>query len=358
MAHKREADGRQQTRGHAGPTGGTVVEGESPKSEDRGRRPSEDIIKAVSGLLSAKKTAFNRPSTQFQFTLPAVSRSLGEVSQRLKAPPSPRADFELPRTSLDAPPMRLPDGGPVEGHGSVEPASVEMSGIEPPAGPDASPMVGANGGSTSTVRDFPPPISAVAKPFDPMPGISPSQGDRNPRHRESGAAEGIVPQSDSIRAGAKVEHPAFSAPSRTLAVDLPQESEGASRTSESQHSIDVPDLGPSASGSGTTLDRPHTMAGRIESPMSFIRNPLSADLRNRSMASPALPESRGNPSSHGGGMGISADQNAFGSTTSPQGGSSIDLSKTNELLQQLVDAVRKQRGSSLPIGGPSVSSDR
>jgi hypothetical protein len=45
-------------------------------------------------------------------------------------------------------------------------------------------------------------------------------------------------------------------------------------------------------------------------------------------------------------------------TTSPQDGVSIDLSKTNELLQQLIDAVRKQRGSSLPIGGPSVYPDR
>jgi hypothetical protein len=49
---------------------------------------------------------------------------------------------------------------------------------------------------------------------------------------------------------------------------------------------------------------------------------------------------------------------SIGSAAIPPGGGTLDLSKTNELLRQLVDAVKKQRDASLPVGGQSVYPDR
>ena len=43
-----------------------------------------------------------------------------------------------------------------------------------------------------------------------------------------------------------------------------------------------------------------------------------------------------------------------GGASMPQGGGTVDLSKTNELLRQLVDVVKKQGDVSLPVGGQSV----
>ena len=362
MADMQESDGRQRSRGNTGPTGTgrTVIKGESPILADSGRHASEDAIKAVSGLLSAKKTAFNRPSNSAQITLPDVSGSMGDIARRLKTPPSPRANFDLPRTSLDAPPVKLPDGGPVDGPRSDGLSPGEVSRIEPSGGAHSSPIVGANGISTPAVRDVSPPISAAAKPSESIQGVHPSWGGDNPRRRESGVADGIASQLDSIRVGPlepPVDRSSSSASSRAVAVDLPREPGGASTATDSRHPVEAPGLGSRHSGSGETADLPHNSARHADSSMSFIRNPLSADLRNFSMASPVLPERNGGPSDHGG-MGISSNQNAFGAAATQQGGSSIDLSKTNELLQQLVDAVRKQRASSLPVGGPSFYPDR
>jgi hypothetical protein len=54
------------------------------------------------------------------------------------------------------------------------------------------------------------------------------------------------------------------------------------------------------------------------------------------------------------GAGVGSAQPSFGGSAMPQGGGTIDLSKTNELLRQLVDAVKQQRDGSLPVGGQSV----
>ena len=51
----------------------------------------------------------------------------------------------------------------------------------------------------------------------------------------------------------------------------------------------------------------------------------------------------------------------LGGGAGASGGAGLDLSRTNDLLQQLLDAVRKPAtggGTSLPTGGPSVSADR
>jgi hypothetical protein len=94
-----------------------------------------------------------------------------------------------------------------------------------------------------------------------------------------------------------------------------------------------------------------------EASNNFVRNPLSTELRDFSLSGPAYP-GQGGPASDQSGIGNGSGDPASGGASSPQSGPSGDLSRTNELLQQLIDAVRKQRGSSLPTGGPSVYPDR
>ena len=91
--------------------------------------------------------------------------------------------------------------------------------------------------------------------------------------------------------------------------------------------------------------------------MSFVRNPLSTGFRDLSPSGPG-PRDQGGPAPDRGGIGSDSVDAAPGGSASPPGGSTVDLSRTNELLQQLIDAVRKQRGSSLPPGGPPVYPDR
>ena len=74
------------------------------------------------------------------------------------------------------------------------------------------------------------------------------------------------------------------------------------------------------------------------------------------MASPVTSEgSEGSSSLPEFGRG--REEEGFGGA-SARGVESADLSKTNELLQQLLDAVRSQRDSALPVGGPAVYSCR
>ncbi len=89
----------------------------------------------------------------------------------------------------------------------------------------------------------------------------------------------------------------------------------------------------------------------------MVRNPLSADPGRFALAGPT-PSSQDGPASIQRGIGASQADPAPGSSGSSQGGFSADLTRTNELLQQLIDVVRKQRGSSLPSGGPSVYPER
>jgi hypothetical protein len=68
--------------------------------------------------------------------------------------------------------------------------------------------------------------------------------------------------------------------------------------------------------------------------------------------------STGSGNSAGSGTASSAFPEFVSHSGSSASTGSLDLSKTNELLQQLLDAVRKQRGASLPPGGLPVYPDR
>lgn len=95
------------------------VEG-SQEPADRGNLTLESAIQVVSRLLSIKKSTLDRPATPAPMTWPEVSRSANELLQRLKATPGGRANFALSRETLDAPPLKLPDGGEFDGSRRVE----------------------------------------------------------------------------------------------------------------------------------------------------------------------------------------------------------------------------------------------
>jgi hypothetical protein len=88
-----------------------------------------------------------------------------------------------------------------------------------------------------------------------------------------------------------------------------------------------------------------------------VRNPRSDDLRNDSWSMSGGSD-KGSVDLGSGSLESGPTEASSGFSASASEGGSIDLSKTNELLQQLVDAVRKQQSSSLPIGGPLVYADR
>jgi hypothetical protein len=92
--------------------------------------------------------------------------------------------------------------------------------------------------------------------------------------------------------------------------------------------------------------------------MNFVRNPRSADMRNFAMMSSSAGPETGKSGLDLGALGIGPAEVSGGVSSSGSEAGAGDLSKTNELLQELVDAVRKQRSSSLPVGGPLVYADR
>ncbi len=371
MSYEIESGSSKRNGGKASRTGDAHSEGGLYGVPGRARPPLEDKAKAVSALLASKRAAFDRPSERPRISLPDISRSPGEVSRRLNARTGSQAKLELPRTSLDAPPVRLPEDGPVADRTRVDAPSSEMPGIAPQrSSPETSPV--GDGVGSPAVGDRPQSMPASAKSnagaASPStlisaranassPGFSQPGLVNDPRQRPTGTGDGIDPRPGPIRGGAAVEAPSSLVSSRTVNVDLPREPDGASHSSGPQRSTDEPGNGAGRVGHGMMGDRPQAVDRRSESSTIFVRNPLSADLRNASMASPDFPESGGGQAGQGG-PGKGPDQNVLTAMTASQGGPSIDLSKTNELLQQLIDAVRKQRPSSLPIGGPSAYPDR
>jgi len=190
-------------------------------------------------------------------------------------------------------------------------------------------------------------------------GFQDLDGTGEPRARPD---EGYVGQPDQIRVGEvgvssareSVELSTNVAP--VSAVGRPQSGEGV-KTRQPRRIPAIPDALATVAHAGPTADQQSSSSIHGEASMNFVRNPLSTDVTDYSLSGPEFP-GQGGTTSDQGGMGHVSGNLASGGATAPQGGTSGDLSRTNELLQQLIDAVRKQRGSSLPPGGPSVYPDR
>jgi hypothetical protein len=388
MSDQREPFGRRRKLGDppSRRTESTTTEGDFSSSPDLGPGAKDLAIKAVSGLLSSNKDALARPSSQPPFPMADLSGSLGELARRLKKPEDLRAKIEMPGISLDHPYVKFPD--PVEKERSMaveaapdqpspagtasgsHPAAQAVSGPDSPTvsrevspshvGTTIEPDRGVSQGSHSPKDDdvsdsrLPVPISHS---IEREASIEPSgQGDHSIA-RVARMVDGAAPRADSGRVnnGERTARQSETvAISGTSAVDRLREPDSPKDSGPPRPSEEIGSSGPSPAIRGG--DRTDS-ARSLDSSASSVRNPLSADLRNFSMANLAGPDNGGTASGLGD-AGASQAEPSVGSSPSMSEGGAIDLSRTNELLQQLVDAVRKQRSSSLPVGGPSVYSDR
>jgi hypothetical protein len=349
-------------------------------NRDGARRASEEAIKAISGHLTEKKAVLARPSGLAKIAFPDMSSSLGEIIRRSKDLTNQRPEPEVSSSFLDPPPVRLPDASPPDGSSHIDHPREERLGVATSMGGHSSSMITANGSSTPVGRGVTPASSPASQSAGSSGGVSEaskqenvvdpriasqrakrvaggglvalgSAGDNHPRPEP-----GLALRSDATSVVGEEPHTKLkgsSLSSKVTLVDLPPESGGLKTTKELRTLSDLHVVGARASRSEFTVDHESSSASHAGPSAISVRNPLSSDLRNISLASSALTEGTRNLSDHGGKRRGFLDDSSD-RTTSPRDGTSIDLSKTNELLQQLIDAVRKQRDSSLPIGGPSV----
>ncbi len=204
-------------------------------------------------------------------------------------------------------------------------------------------------------------IAASVSPIHAAQGpIDPSTDSMKPLHTHSDSAIRVMIGSESSLTNGVESSAGRSRASiapKAFAVDLFRASNEVTSFPESKHSVDIQRSGVGVSSPGMTVGHQTSSPAHAEPSTNFVRNPLSADLRNSSIASSAPTEGGTSPAGQGG-LGRNSGEDLFGATSASHDGASLDLSKTNELLQQLVDAVRMQSGSCLPNGGPSVYPDR
>jgi hypothetical protein len=393
MADQRKGDGRQRTRREAGLIDDRRASGveEALKSTSNERHATEESIKAVSDALSAKKASFARTSALGPSSPTKASEPLAEIARRLKSLPGRQAKAGSSPVSLVLPAVKPPDAISVEGASIVGFPSGEPTRLGSSRGADPVSSPGVDEGPRSVGADVPSVVPVASKPIEPI-GTS-SGTDRSkteamaPDHRiavsDSQIQAGGVPleapasrddhplaETDPAigftpRRGASAFHgigPTFERPGpladpQDEVIDRGRGSAGATTNSVWRHPVEVQGIGGGLPDSGLSVEKPGNPAIPAEPFMTSVRNPLSSELRNISMTSPTMAAGIG-ASSGPDRIESSPGRDAFGAAASSQAGASVDLSRTNELLQQLVEAVRKQRGSSLPTGGPSVYPDR
>jgi hypothetical protein len=381
--------------------------------EPNARPASVEKIETVSGLLAAKKSVLDWHASPAKIELPRMSRSVVDAIRGLKNPANSKSRGEDHTILLDPTRVELPEGGhaerskdeqppeaeprsgdprddhhptlvgtsiapnrtaleipstPVPARGSATFVAPNSSGKEGPpatslvAGVDGSKRGGSgasNRPEESTVpRRLQPPTSiisvAIGGSFDPG-----RPGDILPRPDE-GSSSAFARQSDSIGVGRdwrSQDSWRADVSSTVASVGLPRDGEDLRTSAGSPNFAGVRGHFDGGSRSRPSAGSSYISPGQVEPGRVFVRNPLSSELRDFSMASPT-PAGKGDSSSDGGDAGESRLDRAAGGSSSPQAETSGDLSKTNELLGQLIDAFRKQRGSSLPPGGPSVYPDR
>jgi hypothetical protein len=380
-------------------------------SEKKVRRPSREAIEAVSDALRAGKTSLDRPPSPARIDLPEVARSIGDFARRSNGMATPILKPDGHSISPEAARIELPEGivdgskvveTPREeeiGHGTTEggrrSGSVEAQ-VEPTPASRAIPSTSL-GVRAAVARDEPPtagqggpavesPASRGEGPIERTPEASGRPEEMTVPASRSSPMVDVPPASGSLhdlggpREPEARPDPASIAGSTAHPASIPVGGVGgpSTRVDVSEKASAVGRLGvgeglkPStgsrngegASQASAAVARSSPMAdsqsgsSMLARPsMSFVRNPLSSEFRNLSLSGPAL-QGQGGPASDRRGIEKGAGDPPSGGSSSSQDGAAVDLSRTNELLQQLIDAVRKQRGSSLPPGGPSVYPDR
>jgi hypothetical protein len=355
MPDQSEPERRRRTRGDSNFPGAGPVASKSDVSqlEDRGLRASKDSIKAVSDLLLAKKDAWTRPSTPIRIPVLEGPASPGEATRRPVFDPSIRANFDLPQASVGPAPSTLPDREGGDEPRSVEPRRRELPGMKPSSGVHSPPTDGANPGPTQAGGTIAPTVSPIRKPIESIGGFSlasdvpKDEGVSNSRLQssvphpftgglasddpkginahpkpDSQPAIGSVTRSLSTHDGGReptVAHSGLSVPSSVAAVDLPRDPAGGQAPSDATHRVELPGNGSGLTGTGMRADHLSAPAIHSDPASNVVRNPLSAELRNFSMASADHLEQGGMAQGQGGSV-TSPGENSFGVTTSSQGG--------------------------------------
>ena len=364
--------------------------------------PSAEKVEKVASLLVARRSDLERPPRLADVPLPQLPRPLVEALGRQSITPEAPATREpagpaIPSVSPDPSRLKLPEGPTADRQASPETSPIEEGSARAvriasandfvPATPPAVPAVSVRPQPALTERvtsslSSPPPASPpernAGSPTIPdaatglrtgaavLVRVSPSAG-------PTGQGSGGVPTAEvgPQRPSSRPELPVFVGGRTPLEATGPLISPGAAapalptRLLEGERAGRAPvdrsfaGFDPTVSGINASAIGPPAPGspGLGDGPIPMVRNPLSADPGRFAMAGPA-PASQNGPASIRSGIGAGPVDPASGSLGSPQGGTTVDLTRTNELLQQLLDAVRKQRSSSLPSGGRSVYPER
>jgi hypothetical protein len=338
-----------------------------------GRSSKGVAIKAVSDLLSRKKPAFDPIPTRAPAQLPKFPRPLESTISELKKSPGLRAKPGPSRTSLEPPQVELPEGGSLAKTGGGEPSSGEFSGAgspEPTLGSDPPQPVSATPKSVGRGLEAkgPPPenhrsgsgpgsSSTPIREGQVATGPSIGLGESVPpiagkigglmTHRDPGQIRGIGHPGDLPGSPESVQAASID-PSRAARPVT------GSETGQ-RNGAEAIQPGVAASRSGLAAGARTTLAARAEGSSIAVRNPFGSGLSHSSTAPQDFPGTGARGAGlEATGTGVGSGEPSFGGAATSQGGQTIDLSKTNELLRQLLDAAKKQRDASLPVGGQSV----
>ncbi len=353
-----------------------------PTPADR-PHPSADRLKAVSDGLSIRKGALDQSLIPASIPLPDFPASLAaEAVLRLRQSVGFAIKSEAQGASLGPPPVDLP-GPPMAA--PQEPGQAAPS-VLPGAGPSAP----------SPIRFDPmPPGVATARPqgqgipFGPSakgPAVAAAAPVDVPRRSAMIAAS--MPSAGSLQAQMGGASPAnsagFAAPAEASPTVATASLGSMGPFVEPPRATDPPSAaivqpgdpapppstrpGPRPNSGDEATVRPAPGADREfsfdagqspappdEAPMTTVQSPRLDELRGLALASPD-PTRAGGASGEPGKGGPASPDRGFDAAASSQsqGGAPIDLSRTNELLQQLIDAVRRQGGPSMPSGGPAA----
>ena len=377
----------------------------SSESRDEPRasteRPSEARIKAVAERLAAHKEQVDRPAKPASIDLGSVSRSIAEAVRSPSGLPGPSSSLGGLSIPGDSKPVGLPGDRALGRSGEIQPPHEEKAGPPRAKGDPPSPTIGATSagrpalantsveaqvGPASMLR--PSVLAPVSNTRSDMPtrGDIPSSQSRvegnasvplssahraipfaSPERSPSNVPSALgsmtaVPNNADAAGGPAQGRPGLvakatnltapSISSKSMSSSPRQDAGGMPGAAVLRDHLDVYTPSSRAAQPGPSSDRASAPATSVSPSMGFVRNPMASDMRGLSSSGPA------GPASGHGGMGQGAADFAGGGSPSSQSGNSVDLSKTNELLQQLIDAVRKQSDSSLPAGGRSVYPER
>jgi len=345
-----------------------------------GRRASEGAAKAVSDALARNQPALDKLAAPASIRPPDFPARLEAIARRLADGPASRVRFNAPETSLRPPAVTVPEGPSVEAPKADEGPPADLSRVTPtvevPLAPGPTSVI-----PSLAVESFRPTLevatrgdavagpgrstvggddstSRIASPTWNVPrgdgsANPPSSGDLSARSEGVAAADLAVPPG-SLRVDRTVGASAASLFARGS--DPPSffaaESRGDSNGDPWQDLSTAP-------GSIPTAESRDEMSGPQGRTVG-VRASLTVGSRGLATTDSGLPGGVGGDSPKFGGSGSDSGGDAPGSSgsTPSQAGGAIDLSKTNELLQQILEAVRRQRDPALPAGGSSVYAGR